>query len=63
MFIFIFCGIKYTLGKDEDLTKLIVKLIRDVWNKNLFDYILDYLPTEVKNNKTVEDYIKELLEK
>ena len=54
---------KYTLGKDEDLTKLIVKLIRDVWNKNLFDYILDYLPTEVKNNKTVEDYVKELLEK
>ena len=54
---------KYTLGKDEDLTKLIVKLIRDVWNKKLFDYILDYLPSELKNKKTVEDYVEELLEK
>ena len=53
---------KYSVGKSIDLTKLIIRLIRDVWNKKLFDYILDYLPTEIKNNKTVEDYVEELIE-
>ena len=53
---------KYSVGKSIDLTKLIIRLIRDVWNKKLFDYILDYLPTEIKNNKTVEDYVEELVE-
>ena len=52
---------KYTLGKDSDLTKIILKLIKDVWNKKLFDYILDYLPSELKNKKTVEDYLNELV--
>ena len=52
---------KYTLGKDSDLTKIILKLIKDVWNKKLFDYILDYLPSEIKNKKTIEDYMKELV--
>ena len=54
---------KYSVGKSIDLTKLIIRLIRDVWNKKLFDYILDYLPSELKNKKTVEDYVEELLEK
>ena len=53
---------KYSVGKSIDLTKLIIRLIRDVWDKKLFDYILDYLPTEIKNNKTVEDYVEELVE-
>ena len=51
---------KYTVGKNSDLTKLIIKLIKDVWDKKLINYILDYLPSEFKNKKTVEDYIKEL---
>ena len=53
---------KYSVGKSIDLTKLIIRLIRDVWSKNLFDYILDYLPSELKNKKTVEDYVEELVE-
>ena len=53
---------KYSVGKSIDLTKLIIRLIRDVWNKKLFDYILDYLPSELKNKKTVEDYVEELVE-
>ena len=52
---------KYSVGKSIDLTKLIIRLIRDVWSKNLFDYILDYLPSELKNKKTVEDYLNELV--
>lgn len=54
---------KYTLGKDRDLTKIIIKLIKDVWDKKLLEYILDYLPTDldIVNKKTIEDYIKELL--
>ena len=39
--------------------QIILKLIKDVWNKKLFDYILDYLPSELKNKKTIEDYMKE----
>ena len=52
---------KYTLGKDSDLTKIILKLIKDVWDKKIFDYILDYLPSELKNKKTIEDYLNELV--
>ena len=53
---------KYSVGKSIDLTKLIIRLIRDVWDKKLFDYILDYLTTKKKNKKTVEDYVEELVE-
>ena len=53
---------KYSVGKSLDLAKLIIKLISEVWSKNALDYILDYLPTEIINNKTIEDYINELIE-
>ena len=51
---------KYILGKDKDLTKIIIKLIKDVWDKKLLEYILDYLPSELKSKKTIEDYMNEL---
>ena len=44
---------KYNVGRSLDLTKLIIKLISEVWSKNLIDYILDYLPTEIINNKII----------
>ena len=53
---------KYTLTKDKDLMRLILKLIKDLYDKKLFDYILDYLPSELKSKKTIEDYMKELVE-
>ena len=51
---------KYTVGKDKDIAKLILKLIKEVYGNNLAKYILDYLPIEIKNNKTTSDYMKEL---
>ena len=42
--------------------RLILKLIKDLYDKKLFDYILDYLPSELKSKKTIEDYMKELVE-
>ena len=51
---------KYTVGKDKDIAKLILKLIKEVYDSNLAEYILDYLPIEIKNNKTTSDYMKEL---
>ena len=53
---------KYTVTKDKDLMRLIIKLIKDLYDKKLFDYILDYLPSELKSKKTIEDYMKELVE-
>ena len=53
---------KYTVTKDKDLMRLIIKLIKDLYDKKLFDYILDYLPSELKSKKTIEDYMKGLVE-
>ena len=52
----------YTVAKDKDLMRLIIKLIKDLYDKKVLDYILDYLPTDIKNKKTIEDYMKELVE-
>lgn len=52
---------KYTLTKDKDLMLLIIKLIKDLYDKKVLDYILDYLPTDIKSKKTIEDYMKELV--
>ena len=51
---------KYTLGKDKDIAILILKLIKKIYDSNLAEYILKYLPTEIKNNKSISDYMEEL---